>query len=643
MNNFWTVTALLFLSAGTSKSAQLTLKELLSQLAITDFAKCHVRLVIPTLKRHLAGEDFEIFQEISGQRDVTLATFNLSSRLFHNYRVLVSRRGGSCALNIAFIAKRFGTTGLSTLLQGIGVRSRDYYVIVASSLDLPMVKQQLQNLRARYTIIVTPMTANGGGFSATNLCSYCNEMTALETHSLSESSKSTGSRLFFDFTKNLWGQSIRLFTLHSDPDMEIVEDGTGGHRLKRGFHVDLLNFMGNMYNFTYYITEIAGKGKKPPEEMLEQDLADIAIACSPTPGRIVRFDMTSAIFFDKINFISAMPKAGLSWDTILGGLGGEMYLIIASVPVAFITIYLILRFKTIVGMLEKETWTRGTIMYFAFKSLTHEDHRSIVKDHTLRCFLCSWLLYNVVISVVYESKLISALMRPTTDTIPDTFEQLAERQDFHIVFNTFYGYAHRMLSTSTNPVYSTIFDRSELEPNSSSCLLRAILTPKTVCLGYMSTAIFYAETRKELSSKFAVSSGNIFLAGATWMMRKDSLLTDNVNKVISSMVSMGLVHKCIEMDFAQVRLNNSKTTDRVKGPAGKEEKEKLELVLSLEQLTVVVLCAVGGLAVSVIAWICEIVTAWFLKVELWATVKTSILPEGARVAKEQDSYSLLSI
>ena len=632
MNHCCTIVALLL---SMTKAAEFfTLKNLVSQLALTDFGGCVVVRAI--ISNAASSQDLEIFETIASQRELALVNYKLANQSFGDYRRLMSRKGASCALNLAFLSTNSSTNQVIALLHGIGVRSSDFYVLVAT--DLQIVRQRL--LRTRYAIIVSP--TNIKGVQVLNLCSYCSVTTPLHLQILYQPPK-TGSELFIDFTMNLWGLPIRLYPFHSEPDLEIEVGPNGQHRLKRGLHVDLMKLVASVYNFTFYIADVSGKGKKLPEEILEEDLADIALICAVTAERIYRVDLTKIIYNDKVSFISALPEARLGWDTVLGGLEYEMYFIIISIPVAVMTVYLIMRFKTIVGMVDRAKWTRRAILSLALKSLAHQDHRSFVTDHSLRSFLSCWLLYNVVISVIYESQLISALMHPRMSIIPENFAQLADREDFYIIFNTDYGYPHRMLSTSTNPVYSTIFQRSELETNISSCLLRAILTPKTVCVGYHSTAIFYAETRKELSTKFVISSDNAFFIMATWMMRKDSLLTRNINKVISSVVSMELVGKLMRMDFAQVRKSNNKKLRQAKNYGGNSEQVEPEVALNLEQLKTVALCGLGGLALSALAFLCELVLGSYAKLKLWAFGMTSSLRDRVLSLQDEDSCSILSV
>lgn len=90
----------------------------------------------------------------------------------------------------------------------------------------------------------------------------------------------------------------------------------------------------------------------------------------------------------------------------------------------------------------------------------------------LRSFTVFWLMFTLLISTAYRSKLVTFLAFPNIEQPPESFEALAH-SDYKIGLQYIKGAAYQVLKHSKNPTYAKIFKRMSLEENDVNCFLAA--------------------------------------------------------------------------------------------------------------------------------------------------------------------------
>ena len=580
-----------------------------TNLALSALSHCQLRVAFPK-ELSLTSSSMEVIYELSSHRQAVLIAFNTSSPdNLTRSASLVMRHTPNCGLNI-LLAHSHQPEDMQTVVQAatffrdVGNRRRDYYVALTSRKFLrAIIEKSLLLFRVRYKLIVCPSENKEA-----QIFSYCAYCPGTFQENLQEwDSNDDYRKMFEDMTLNFRGIRAPIAVFNNPSHLEIATDGDNV-RVVRGMHADLLRLVQEILNFSYVVGVKSPTHPHPSffEDLLVAGKVNMAMIVTPTATRLRVADLTTPISYIWLTFLTPVGTAVNKWDALFKGFKLRMWLLILlSIFIAIATLLVLIRYKK-----QENIWTTGSVLAFVLKSFVHQDNPQPSHDNGIRVFLTFWSIYCMIICTAYESKLMTSLMFPAQQDIPQDFEELAERTDFKIVFNTLYGAAHRMLNESTNPVYSAIFHRARLEPNSTACAESVTLDAKTACVIYQSIAEFVGYTIPQL--KFTISPAKTYFVAMSWMTRKHSLLTDNLNRIIAAVKSTGLTQKWVRMDYAAVRKRNfleARNGNRTWGALHHRDmvtcREDGVCALKWTHLEVVFVLLAVGIVLAGLAWVAE--------------------------------------
>ncbi len=160
---------------------------------------------------------------------------------------------------------------------------------------------------------------------------------------------------------------------------------------------------------------------------------------------------------------------------------------------------------------------------------------------SFKTFLIVWLMFSLVVSTVYRSKMVSLLTFPSLEHVPVNFDELALDKKFAVDFH-YFGNVKTYFDSSTNPSYKEITSRMGKEPNIVTCMERAI-RDKSACITFILT---YKETvYRNLSDRYGntplkfVPDGAVFRAGM--IHQHKAPLSSNFKFVLATAMETGLM------------------------------------------------------------------------------------------------------
>ncbi|CAL8098359.1 unnamed protein product [Orchesella dallaii] len=176
---------------------------------------------------------------------------------------------------------------------------------------------------------------------------------------------------------------------------------------------------------------------------------------------------------------------------------------------------------------------------------------------SIRTFIAFWLLFALLISSTYQSKLVSTLAFPIKSELPKTFKELASTlTTFEILLHYARGAAYSMFKTNTNPDIHRIFKRMELEENDVKCFQR-VIGATAACVSW-NTAVNFA-LHQNLSDNFGrapliTAPDTTGFVAVGYVLKKRALFRLKFDKVLFWAMDMGLADKWWQIDYRFLKL-----------------------------------------------------------------------------------------
>lgn len=294
--------------------------------------------------------------------------------------------------------------------------------------------------------------------------------------------------------------------------------------------------------------------------------ADIGQAIGQIYHRNLVVAFTFPISYEWLSFTTGVPRRQYSWKSVYWPFEPLLWwLVIASSLLTLAFFVFLLKY------LEGE-WSIRKCFTYLLSSFLEQDARELDNSSPSRIIVAFWLLFSILVTTAYRSKLVSLLSFPVLEEPPKTFRALAESPDneYQITLQYLRGAAYTLIKTSTNPTFQTIFRRMELEENDAKCFQNAIGSSKHICISWDRIADYV--NHKNLSDRH----GNVPLVKAPdtscfivvgLAFRKRAIFREKFDSVLSLATSMGLAGKWVDMDNEFVKNERNeweKATNRTK-------------------------------------------------------------------------------
>lgn len=511
--------------------------------------------------------------------------------------------------------------GILQRLDGIVKKDEDYFIFYSEQEDSiktlfssgPVasgVKNKVGIRLSKNTSIIsfysTCFFCASGGFPILNVISIVNQ--ASEGFSLSSSSVES---LFPDLLQDFHGKEFTVST----PTLarwlvEIRQTSSGNWVNRRGVMNSALMLVMRKYNCTgRHFPSIGGGGTgyRFPNGTWIGVVGDVlsgAAEIGQTVGhvysrnKVVGFSFP--VVYEWLTFTTGKPRPHYSWKSVYWPFTPLIWLlVITSTLLTFFSLTFLLKATS-----QRRNATKTT--FYIVRTFLEQDAKSMETrpTNTIRMFMAFWLIFALLITTSYRSKLVSVLAFPVVDEPPATFVSLAQATKFEIALQYLRGAAYTLMKTSPNPTFQTIFQRMQLEENDAQCFQRAIGKPFS-CISWDSVASFVYH--KNLSDK----NGNVplvksqdtstFIAVGI-IFQKRVVYRTKFNSVIFRAFDMGFMGKWKEVDYEFIR-NERREWERATNRSQVVYAHDLKDILTLQNLSgtfgLLTVGLLGGLLVFV--------------------------------------------
>jgi len=170
-----------------------------------------------------------------------------------------------------------------------------------------------------------------------------------------------------------------------------------------------------------------------------------------------------------------------------------------------------------------------------------------------------WLIFTLVMSTAYKSKLMNSLLFPLLEKIPHNFDELAD-SDYTLVLQYIRGLGLDRLKASNNPTHHKIVERLLLEANDVKCF-EYVMKTRASCIAWYDVVDYISNqnfTDRTGQVPFVRAADAIFFIPGGLGMQKGSLFAHNFDKVILRALDMGLFVKWFDMDVTFIRAERMK-------------------------------------------------------------------------------------
>jgi len=223
---------------------------------------------------------------------------------------------------------------------------------------------------------------------------------------------------------------------------------------------------------------------------------------------------------------------------------------------------------------------------------------------SFKTFLTFWLMFSLVISTVYRSKMVSLLTFPTLEHVPVNFDELALDKDFAVDFH-YFGNVDTYFSSKMRPSYKKILDRMGREPDPVICMDRTI-REKSACITFILT---YKETLyRNLSDQYGnsplnfVPDGAVFRAGM--IHQHNAPLSSNFKFLLATAMETGLIPFWEQSDLIE-GLNNKNRWQKMNNIEGLTWDSGNDSILHVRNLQGPFVILILGLIVAIFAFVVE--------------------------------------
>jgi len=174
----------------------------------------------------------------------------------------------------------------------------------------------------------------------------------------------------------------------------------------------------------------------------------------------------------------------------------------------------------------------------------------------IRCMTLFWLVFILLVSTAYRSKIVAFLVFPEMEELPKTLDALANSR-FTIGLQYIEGVAHQYLNSSSSPVHQKLFKRLELETDDLTCIQKTMSEKlKYSCILYSLTVEY--RLHRNISDKvgqipLVMSPDYIMHIYHGFVTTKRAIFLSKLSNLVHDTEATGLVKKYWRLDREFIR------------------------------------------------------------------------------------------
>ena len=361
------------------------------------------------------------------------------------------------------------------------------------------------------------------------------------------------SSLFQDYTRNFHGRQVAVCAGSRVPTFHrFVTHPNGTIVPVSGIQVPVLFILMEKLNFEIIMTLNPAFGKREANGSFSGLIGQVQFGLVEIGlGAIVTMDRLAVVEFSHPNtiqvgvFSTAMPSSGHRWQAVFESLSLVAWATLLIICVGFIFPLYIAISLVLHNNGRKLSTLEASYQCFDFL------YRSIleqgVKDHQLshrpsgQILLVFWMFFSIILSNMYKSRLVSVMVSPVHEIVPNSFEELAE-SDYKIYIQNDGGSLTNSIRSTQSPTFRKISQRMILEKSIYKCI-EFSLRPKTACVTYRDSLAAVGNknfTDRNGNVLFRKSPGAAFFFPVSFIVRKNALIKDTIHTEMSRIIDTGL-------------------------------------------------------------------------------------------------------
>ncbi|CAG7684085.1 unnamed protein product [Allacma fusca] len=334
------------------------------------------------------------------------------------------------------------------------------------------------------------------------------------------------------------GVNLRVGLIPMEPQTILGEDKIP----IAGYCFKFMETMTTRYNFTAKYYHKWGRLQQYPNGTWGGPLGDLLYdRLDAYVGLVHNFErhpwvsFSTNILMVHLYFLTTFPHRVIKWEATFYPFDAHAWIVIFVTALLTTVVFLSYPEQKQNTMISQTIFTFCAMLQQSVKKLPRPSWLAIV-----------FLFYSIVISCCYNSNLISFLTFPEEEFIPRTAEELAEAQEYRIIFMHFPGGAgDSYFKHSESPVFVSLRNRFEYERDFLKCVTEAVLNPKTACLAWnMISSGLLAKNLSLLSTSFTLyKSEPIISSTANVGLPKESKYFDLINQGAGWLQNTGHFHR----------------------------------------------------------------------------------------------------
>ncbi|CAL8070431.1 unnamed protein product [Orchesella dallaii] len=278
------------------------------------------------------------------------------------------------------------------------------------------------------------------------------------------------------------------------------------------------------------------------------DNFNLGILFSPDQDTHRGVDVICCIGMTPLLFTTAKPHEKASKSAIIQPYTTQSwFLIVCSFMLTSLSLSLAVKLHPYRKYAFGRSNTTEVLPFCIAFALFFEQPASLRKH--LRRVAIIWILSSFLFVNAYRATLASFLLRPDTERRPTTFSELNDAPDYKIYFEAKGKPAIALLSPNKTDAFQSdlirgLSQRVVHQPDSSKCILKALLEPKSVCIGWQESLQLHIASNATLKvvggKPMFISQDTILRSLDSFFLQKNSIFTETFRDIISTYYESGV-------------------------------------------------------------------------------------------------------
>ncbi|CAL8109010.1 unnamed protein product [Orchesella dallaii] len=454
-------------------------------------------------------------------------------------------------------------------------RDEDFFIFLCKNIEISqrILKSEIFR-KTRYRFVLHKNTTQQTVSVFTSDLFHTHFYT-LKTYTLGEKLENMeGNKLFVDFTKDLQGHALKVAaTNRYFPTFEIQNISKTSYQDKRGLLSIIHKEIRRKLNTTYEIFVCNGFGVVPDGHSgfpmkngswlgcmgdVMNHRAELAMVVTCDANRFPHVECGATVRFTYITFITRKPIKILSWKAIYKSFTTRMWTAI------FITIFFATCITSVGEFLKNgdkcdnnPVKLFGSSLFNLIKPLIYQSGKDM-EAVSSKCLLIFWLIYTLIISTAYTSKLTALLTFPEVERMPRTLYDLSV-SDFVTgspkSFKT--GLGAQIFKDSPSKTPRLLYSKMNFDTDDFTCIHNT-KGSNCACLSWEVSLDFIIGTRfggRGGNSPFIQGQDSLNQVSVSYVAQKREPLRHRINSFIRMSFDSGLLNEIYTSDKRNVRLS----------------------------------------------------------------------------------------